>query len=413
MFTRTLVLALLFLAVFTEVFAQTAGVRPIVSTNPASEEMLLPLQQYFHDKTDGGELAGTVILLANGERQWTDVYGYQNLEKQVPMSSTTIFRIASMTKPIVSAATMMLVEQGRLRLEDPIRQFIPAFDQVKVLDENQTYHDIQRPITVHDLLTHTSGIANNFFRNTAAEKVYGETFRTQNPGSLKELVDILATLPLAHQPGEKWTYGFSTDVLARVLEIVTGESIDLLLQKQILQPLKMNDTGFQVPADKLSRFASAYGKEMKVLDPADRSSSYVNGKNYARGAGGLASTVSDYLRFCRMMLNGGELDGVRLLKPESVQMMMRNQLSQGLMPESPGMPLLCRGFGLGFGVQTDEPVFGNPGDCGWPGSYLTYFFIDPSNKGIGILMTQTIDFTNLPMIEDFHRLASTSLQQML
>lgn len=364
------------------------------------------LQQHFHRKTDDGILAGSVILLAQGERSWLDVYGKREVESEAPMAENTIFRLASMTKPITSTAVMMLVEQGKLNLDDPLELFIPAFSEMQVLTEDGAPEKPSRSITIRDLLTHTGGIANTLFRNTPAEKAYAEAFKNKHPGSLQELVDMLAELPLAHQPGEGWTYGYSTDILARIVEIASGEPIDAFLKKYIFQPLKMEDTGFQVEEEKLPRFAAAYGRDLKLVDLPNAESAYVNGKNFPRGAGGLVSSTRDYLRFCRMLLGGGELDGLRLLKAETVGEMMKNQLPEGVLPHTPGMPAICHGFGLGFGVQTEEPAFGSPGDCAWPGAFLTYFFISPSQDGIGILMTQCTDFSNLPMLGEFHEMAA-------
>ena len=401
-----LLFLLLSLFYFSHAGGQSASVAP-GNHNPGAEDAgaFAQLQQHFHQKTDDGLLSGTVILLAQGGRTWLDVYGKQVAESGAPMSENTIFRLASMTKPIVSTAAMMLVEQGKLRLDGPLEQFIPAFGKVQVLNEDGAQEKPRRSITVQDLLTHTSGIANTLFRNTPAEKAYAEAFKNNHPTSLPELVDLLAQLPLAHHPGEGWTYGYSTDVLGRIVEIVSGETIDVFLKKHIFQPLNMEDTGFQVPEEQLPRFAAAYGKELKPVDVPDAESPYVNGKNFPRGAGGLVSTAHDYLRFCRMLLGGGELDGVRLLKAETAGLMMQNQLPPGVLPHTPGMPAICHGFGLGFGVQTDEPAFGSPGDCAWPGAFLTYFFISPTHGGVGIMMTQCTDFSNLPMLGEFHEMA--------
>ena len=385
---------------------QSASVSP-AGQNPDAEASaaFARLQQHFHQKTDGGLLSGTVILLAQGERTWLDVYGKREMESGAPMQENTIFRLASMTKPIVSMAVMMLAEQGKLSLDGPVEQFLPAFGKVKVIAEDGALEKPRRSMTIRDLLTHTGGIANTLFRNTPAEKAYAEAFKSRHPGALPEVVDLLAELPLAHHPGEGWTYGYSTDILARIVEIVSGEPIEGFLQKNIFETLKMKDTGFQVPAEKLSRFAAAYGKDLKREDGADADSPYANGKNFPRGAGGLVSTARDYMRFCRMLLHGGELDGARLLRPETVALMMQNHLPEGVLPHTPGMPAICHGFGLGFGVQTEEPAFGSPGDCAWPGAYLTYFFISPSQDGAGVLMAQCTDFSNLPMLGEFHDMA--------
>lgn len=371
---------------------------------------VLALKQHFHEKVDAGELVGTVMFLSRGDNLWTDVYGRQSIKEGISMSRKSIFRLASMTKPIVSVAAMMLVEQGKLSLDDRLADYIPAFANVEVLNVNGISEKPRRAITILDLMTHTSGISNTLFRKTPVQKIYAEALRAKNPRSLKELVEVLTTLPLAHHPGEKWTYGYSTDVLARVVEIVSGKNIEVYLQQEIFQPLHMSDTGFQVPQSKLSRFTAAYGRQLTVADLPDAESPYVNGKNFSRGAGGLVSTADDYLRFCKMLLNGGRLDNVRILQSQTVEQMMQNRLPQGVLPHMPDMPAICNGFGLGFGVQTDQPVVGSPGDCAWPGAYLTYFFIDQRNKSIGILLTQNTDFSNLPMLLEFHRMGSAAMR---
>ncbi len=397
----------LIFALISGLAAQTVG--ELSPTNLSESTPPSPFEafsEHFHKKTDSGLLPGTVMLLSRSDAVWSDVYGKQNIAGDIPMSEKTIFRIASMTKPIVSAAAMMLVEQGKLKLDDPVEKYVPAFAKVQVLNNQEAYETPRRSITVLNLLTHTSGIANNMFRNTPAEKVYGEVLKTKRPTSLKALVDIIASLPLAHHPNEHWTYGYSTDVLARVIEIASGEPIDAFLQNHIFHPLNMSDTGFLVPQEKLSRFAAAYGRDLTLFDAGDKNSPYANGDNISRGAGGLVSTANDYLRFCKMLLNGGELEGRRLLKAETVEMMMKNNLPSGVLPHIPNMPPLCNGFGLGFGVQTNDAVFGNSGDCAWPGAYLTYFFIDRQTKSIGIFMTQNADLANLAVLAEFHQMGS-------
>ena len=378
---------------------------------PAAKTDFLNLRDYFHQKVNEGKFAGTVILLAKDDRIWLDVFGQQDIEAGIPMAENTLFRLASMTKPVTSVAVMMLVENGKLKLDDPVKKFLLGFADVKVLSEGGIEEKPHRSVTIKDLLTHTSGVANNLFQNTEAEKVYKKVLQEKRPADLKAEVDCLSELPLAHHPGEFWTYGFSTDVLARIVEIVSGESIDEFFKKRIFKPLKMNDTGFRVKEDEAHRLAAVYAADLKKVEGADGNSPYLNGKNYPRGVGGLVSTAQDYLRFCRMLLNGGTLDGARLLKPKTVAEMMKNQLPAGVLPHTPGMPAICNGFGLGFGVQTAEVLMGSKGDCAWPGAYLTYFFIDPTHKSIGIFMTQSVDFSNLTLLGDFHKMAGAALAE--
>ncbi len=355
---------------------------------------------------DRGELAGTVMLIQQGEQIWMDKYGYQNREAEIPMDYGTIFRIASMTKPITSVAAMMLVERGVLQLDDPIETYLPGLGAAKVLREEDAEEALERSITIRDLLLHTAGFSSTMFNQSPAEKAYAEAFRTYRPSDLADFVDKLTGLPLAHQPGEAWTYGFSTDVLARIIEVVSGESIDQFFVREIFEPLGMEDTGFQVPVQKRDRFAVAYGQDGQVVDTTGEESRYCNGQNYARGVGGLVSTASDYMMFCQMLLNGGIYQDTRLLQAETVAQMMQNHLPEGVFPHMPGMPVICNGFGFGFGVQTEEVAMGHPGDCAWPGAYLTYFLLDPTHDGIALLFTQSTDLSKLSMVGEFHSLAS-------
>ncbi len=368
------------------------------------------LQSYFHQKVDEGQLAGTVMLLAKNGKTWVDAYGMQNIEENVAMQSNTLFRLASMTKPIVSVAVMTLVEEGKMTLEDPVDRYIPDFQKVRVAGLD-TMAPLERSLTIRDLLTHTGGITSEFDPSPAGAACR-KTFREHRPASLAELVGMVTELPLAHQPGEGWTYSLSTDVLAYIVEIVSGKPIAVFLKEKLFNPLKMGDTGFEVSADKVNRLASVYGADDQgklQLKEAPANSPCVNGKNFPRGNGGLVSTAGDYLRFCTMLLNKGELDGVRILKPETVQEMMRNQLPPDMAPLTKGLPAICYGFGYGFGVQTEKVVAGSPGDCLWPGAYMTYFFIDPGHNGIGIFMTQVTDFSKMPFLVAFHSLASKAI----
>ena len=364
------------------------------------------LTTHFHQFVDDSLLAGTVMVLKKGNQIYMDKYGMQNIEAGLPMEYSTIFRMASMTKPVTSVAAMMLVEEGKLQLDDPVEKYLPAFADMQVLNADGVKEKLKRSISVRDLFRHTSGIATTIFQNTPVEKAYVETFKNEKPTSLEGLVNTLASLPLAHQPGEHWTYGYSTDVLARVVEVVSGEPVDAFFEKRIFQPLKMEDTGFRIPIDKLARLAAGYNRELKLLSVPDENSPYVTGEYYPRGASGLVSTAIDYMHFAQMLLNGGELDGVRLLTSESVQQMTQNQLPDGVLPYMPDMPIICNGFGLGFGVQTEEVVLGSTGDFGWPGAYFTYFFVDPNHNGIATLLVQSADFANIKLMSEFHQMAS-------
>lgn len=367
------------------------------------------LKSHFHRYVDEGKIAGMVMLVAHQNRVLTDAYGLQSLENHQKMSENTIFRIASMTKPLTSVAVMMLLEEGKIQLEDSLTKFLPIFENQKVFDAEKGGIALLRKIQIKDLLTHTSGIASgDFAQQHPVNKIYKDALKQTKPQTLETLVQLLATLPLANQPGESWTYGFSTDLLAAVVAKVSGMSFEAFLQKKILQPLKMKDTGFHLPEDKSKNLASVYStdkdQKLKLLESAEQSR-YINGENYPRGVGGLVSTITDYYRFCKMLLNGGELDGVRLLKPETVERMTKNQLPDHLAPVNPALPPICNGFGLGFGVQTEKVILGWEGDYLWPGAMMTYFVISPKTQTIGIFMSQLVDLSKLHLLAEFHNLA--------
>lgn len=373
---------------------------------PASGFVLL--QQHFHKYVDDRVLSGTSMLVSKGEQVRWDFYGMQNMETGTPMAKNTIFRLASMTKPIVSVAVMILVEEGKLSLDDEVPRFIPAFKKLRVYQSENKRVKPKSPITIRHLLSHTGGISSGFDPSPAGQ-ICSATMREQKPESLEAIIEALAETPLAFHPGEGWTYSYSTDVLAYIVEQVSGQPIDQFLNKRIFEPLKMKDTGFQVPAEKRHRFASLYAKgdegQLKAIDtPAD--SPYTNGTYFPRGNGGLTSTITDYYRFAKMLLNGGTFGDVRILKKETVDLMTANQLPKSLLPISiAGNDLPGQGFGLGVGVLTEDPPFGSKGDYYWPGAAFTYFFVNPKEDLVGIFMTQLSDMSKMHLIWEFHELA--------
>jgi CubicO group peptidase (beta-lactamase class C family) len=381
------------------------------------------------DAVESKQIAGGVALVARrGKVVYWEAIGLQDTEAKQPMSPDTIFRIASMTKPVTSAAALMLVEEGRLRLDDPVSKYLPEFRAPKVVDPGKdtfTLVPARRQMTVHDLLTHTSGLTYRF-RN---REHLGDLYRTaaisdgltQTEGTLAANVRRLAGLPLLHHPGSSWEYGLSTDVLGRVIEVASGKDLDGFFRERIFEPLKMRDTTFFLPPEKRSRLAALYrpgpdksivrvGEEPVTAGALVYSASwhYQGPRSYFSGGAGLVSTASDYARFLQMLLNGGELGGVRLLKPATVKQMTANQIGRLAM----GISGHGDRFGYGFGVVTADgrgDEVASVGTYSWGGIFHTYFWADPHKEMIGILLTQVYPFNHLPHRSQFKKLTYEAL----
>ena len=379
-----------------------------------SSEKLAEAHQHVRKYVDENKIAGFITLVARkGKIVHLEKYGMRDIEQQRPMEYNTIFRLASMTKPVSSVALMILYEQGKVKLDDPVKKYIPEFAETKVYTGNGNLIAQQRPMTVKDALVHTTGLTAGEFGNGPVHKLYQES-GIGEATDLADFVKRLAKLPLLHQPGAAWTYGFSTDLVARIVEIVSQMPFDEFMKKNILEPLKMKDTAYQTPENKLDRFASAYtargGSGLQFVNAPVKA-------EFPRGISRLYSTTEDYLRFARMMLNGGALEGVRILRPETVALMTRNHLPENLIPIGVlGLSMPNNGFGLGFSVVVDDenaPPLPNGfwwnrgappiGSYWWIGSYQTYFWIDPENEIIGMLMTQSIDMP-YPYKQEFHKM---------
>ncbi|MFZ1768890.1 MAG: serine hydrolase [Caldilinea sp.] len=368
-----------------------------------------------------GKLAGVISLVARrGEVVHFHACGDAVRETGAPMQEDTIFRIYSMTKPITSVAILMLMEEGRLRLADPIAAYIPAFADVKVLDASLDagvrYVTPVRPPTIRDLLTHTAGLSYGFDDGVYIDQLYQQQvwkFWNEHPTevSLAWLVETIGKLPLASQPGTKFRYSMSTDVLGGIVQIVSGQPFDQFLQERIFQPLGMVDADFCVPAEKLPRFAATYGPGeaggLKLVDGVE-TSNYARPSRSPSGGGGLVATIGDYLRFAQMLLNRGELDGVRLLGPKTMALMTTNHLPPGVHPfDDP-----AAGFGLGVSVLADlgqSSVLGSVGNYGWGGAANTNFWVDPQEELIGILMLQYMPSDTYPVVSDFRNLVYQAL----
>ncbi|MCB0642576.1 MAG: beta-lactamase family protein [Phaeodactylibacter sp.] len=376
------------------------------SSTPA--ERFAAVQQHFHQYVDEGLLAGTSILLSQGDQVFRDVYGVKDLETQQPIDAATIFRLASMTKPITSVAVLMLMEQGKLRLDDPVEKYIPAFRKIKVYESEHKKVRPESTPTIGQLLSHTGGVSSGLDASPAG-RLCAEAIAQAEPKNLEELVDVLAHSPLAFQPGKGWAYSYSTDLLAYIVEQVSGQPIERFFQEQIFEPLGMTQTAFQVSEEDLAHFATLYGYneqgQLKVIDQPQHSP-YTDGRYFPRGNGGLTSTIGDYQRFAQMLANAGELNGRRLLQAETVRLMRQNHLPTELLPiRINGPPMPGWGFGLGVGVLTDASPIGHPGEYFWPGAAFTYFFINPKTRAVGIFMTQLSDLSKMNILFEFHQLA--------
>jgi CubicO group peptidase (beta-lactamase class C family) len=339
-----------------------------------------------------GRAPGAAMLIArNGKVGFAQAIG--SLAPNGPMMSLdAIFRIYSMTKPIVSVAAMMLVEQGQLLITDPVSTFIPAFAVASVGVENGGKLDLtplKRPITIQDLMRHTSGITSGFTGNSAVQKLTLAANIANPERTIAESVEALAALPLQHQPGEVWEYGHSTEVLGRVIEIVAGTRLGEFLQETIFAPLAMNDTAFYTPPAKLARRAEPFSFDM--FKPIGISTNdATEPPRFEAGGGGLLSTIGDCARFLAMLSGGGALDGVRILGPRTIQFMASDHLGPNVVKRH---PLLWpgHGFGLGFCVRLERgvaPTAGAIGEYFWGGVAGTAFWVSPSDTLFAILMTQ-------------------------
>ena len=362
---------------------------------------------------DQEAIAGSVTLIARkGKIVHFEPTGVLNLDTGEPMQNDSLFRIYSMTKPITSVAAMLLFEQGKFQLDDPIAQYLPEFSNVKVLVDGNLVNPDHAP-TIRELLSHTAGLTYGIFSNTEVDKLYREALwgdramldLTKYRGDgmerrvkdLDELSKTIASIPLLYQPGSQWVYSISVDILGRLIEVISGQSLDQFLQQEIFDPLEMEDTFFEIPKDKIARFGTNHivdkDGNLIVVDRPE-SSDYSKPVSLFSGGGGLVSSTMDYLRFAQMLLNGGELNGVQLLSPTTVALMQRNQLtdtsSRGFSdrPNTAGTV----GFGLGIGIATSEQKLSatEVGAYSWGGMAGTLFWVDPEHELVAILMVQRI-----------------------
>jgi CubicO group peptidase (beta-lactamase class C family) len=365
---------------------------------------------------DAGRFPGTQLLVyRRGKIVHSTVQGFADLERKVPVKDDTIFRIYSMTKAITSVAFMMLVEEGRVAIDEPVHKYIPEWKDLGVFQAGTMPAFMAkpptRPMLIVDLLRHTAGLTYGFQQRSNVDAAYRELKigEVEKAGTLQSMIDGLAKLPLEFSPGEAWNYSVATDVIGYLVGKISGVPFEQFLKERILNPLGMNDTDFFVPADKAHRFAACYsadGKGGMTLQDDPATSSFLTPPSLISGGGGLCSTAADYLTFCRALLNGGELGGVRLLGPKTLKLMTSNHLPGGL--DLPGMSrsLFSEatyngiGFGLGFAVTMDPAqtlIAGSPGEYNWGGAATTSFFIDPAEELITIFMTQVLPSSAYPL----------------
>jgi len=360
-----------------------------------SGERLERLSAAMQGLVDEGRLAGITTLIArHGKVAHFGTFGAQDMEASKAMAEDTIFRIYSMTKPITSVALMLLYEEGRFRLSDPVEKYIPEFKDLPVAvgeDENGIVTEpADHPMTIRELMSHTAGLSYGAFSESPVDELYREAEVLHPDSTLRDMIEDLAAIPLRQQPGTIWHYSVAVDVQGYLVEVLSGQPFDEFLNERIFGPLGMTDTSFWVPPEKVDRFAQVYVYDedgaLKLPDDEPlRNRDFLSPVNFLSGGGGLVSTTMDYARFCQMLLNGGELDGVRLLAPSTVELMHRDQTPRGVPEFSPG-----QGFGLNFAVINDpvEADSISQGEYYWGGAAGTWFWIDPLEDLIFVGMIQ-------------------------
>lgn len=374
-----------------------------------SSQRLSRIGQLLNAKVDAGEIPGYVAVVArHGKVAYFEAYGMQNPNTKARMSRDSIFRIYSMTKPITSVAAMILVEEGRIKLSDPISMYLPEMAHLQVATNAQTAKEVAdvktkpatNPIRVVDLLMHTSGLTYGFFKpfpgGSPVEQMYLDGGINDLDITNAELVTRLSKLPLKYEPGTTWWYSHSTDVLGRLIEVVSGMTLGEFFQKRIAGPLDMPDTAFQVAPGKVARFAEPFDADKKglILQYTDPTKPV----KFEAGGQGLTSTAMDYARFLQMMLNRGTLDGTRILGSKTVDLMTMDHVGQAIDHGLFFLPGQSHGFGLGFAVRTPgprapaalNPMDGSVGEYYWAGYAGTYFWVDPKEELVAVYMMQSV-----------------------
>jgi CubicO group peptidase (beta-lactamase class C family) len=383
------------------------------------ERIAPALQKYVDDR---GYPGFTTLVSRRGQLVHAGRVGWQDREAEVPLAEDTIYRLYSMTKPIVCTALMTLFEEGRFQLVDPVAKWIPAFGATKITGPGGTLEDQSplRPMQVRDVLSHTSGLTYDFLEDFPVAEQYRAKRLMHDPTrTLEQVIDELATIPLAFAPGTMWHYSLGTDVAARLIEVISGQQLGDFLQERLFGPLGMTDTAFGVPESERSRLSAMYGlpdligenTTMSTLVGAfaagdvgrrDVEATYPSDAPdvFQRGGLGLFGTGSDYLRFASMLLTGRAEDGTRVLGRKTLELMHTNHLAPALLPYSlAGVPAGGYGFGLGSRVAMDigqSALAGSPGEFGWSGAAKTYFWVDPVEELVGVLLTQHMVGFDLP-----------------
>ena len=381
------------------------------------------IDDWMRGWVDSGRLAGTSVLVSRrGQIAYENCYGLADRERGVPMTPETIVRIYSMTKPLTSVALMMLYEEGRFQLDDPIYDVLPCFREMTVYGgEGREPVPAARAITYRDLLTHTSGLTYGFMNATPVDAMYreqGVDFQLSER-SLGEVVEVASGLPLLAQPGTAWNYSIATDVVGHVVAELSGKPFAQFLQEQVLDPLEMVDTAFTVAEANRPRFAANYAKgedgRAKLLDDP-QTSRFAKPRAIASGGGGLTGTARDYMRFCHMMLNKGAFGAERLLGRKTVALMTCNHLGGDM--AAMGMPRFSEsnyngvGFGLGFSVMLDPAkahIVGTPGEYAWGGAASTAFWIDPVEEMVVVFLTQLSPSSTYPVRRELRVLTYASV----
>jgi CubicO group peptidase (beta-lactamase class C family) len=384
--------------------AQTAAKAATAPTTPSlphakpeslglSSVRLQRMSDAFRREIDKGSIPGVTVMVARrGQIGWFDALGRQSPAAAAPMAHNTLFRIFSMTKPIVSIGIMMLLEEGRFLLSDPVAKFIPEFASQMVGVENNGKLDLvapRRPMTIQDLLRHTSGITYDHTGNGLVQQMYQQSRLRSRKITSAEHAALVASLPLVSQPGAEWNYSRSTDILGRIIEVVSGRTLGAFLTERILAPLQMTETAFHTGEENAGRLAEAFptdpwnGEKVQLFNMLEKPA-------MESGGGGLVSTTMDYARFCQMLLNGGALDGVRLVGRKTLELMASDHLAPDVKIQGTLVPP-GHSFGLGFAVRTQQGIASFPGSLGqffWSGMAGTFFWIDPKEELFAVLMAQ-------------------------
>lgn len=351
---------------------------------------------------DNGKLAGiSAMVHKNGATVYRENFGYANFNEKKPMGDSTIFRIFSMTKPVTAVALMTLFDEGKFQLDDNVSKYIPEFTGTMVYNaETKKLEPQIKEMTIRHLLTHTSGLTYGWDQKAYVDSLYRATGASGWDGTIGEKVKVMASLPLKYQPGTKWEYGLSIDVAGYLVEVLSGIPLDVYMKTKVFNPLKMEDTGFFVPEDKHNRFSGMNTIQSgSLMEPTGAmSDAFKKPVTLFSGGGGLVSTLDDYLKFCKMLLNNGELDGVRIISESAAALILTNQLPDGVVYADK------KGYGLAGDVNLENGVYG------WAGAASTKFWIDPGNKMIVLFGTQLMP-ADFSYADEFYKIVNSAVKQ--